>query len=222
MKRGNILAHRGLWRNKNQQNTLDALFGAIEAGFGVETDIRDLDGNVVISHDPPTLNSHGNLEAFLNAIKFSKNKVRCALNIKSDGLAKYWTEAMKNVNPDQFFFFDMSIPDHAVFVNKGLPTYSRVSDVETEILFRQSACGVWVDNFSGYFDQVSKTKELLRNGLRVATVSPELHGRPYMETWQELKRQGIHHDTNWEICTDFPKLAIEFFGETRDDQGDTL
>lgn len=217
MQRCNILAHRGLWSCKNQQNSIDALIDAINAGFGVETDIRDLDGDVVISHDPPTSNSYVDLETFLNVVKSSNPSVRCALNIKSDGLAKYWDEVIKSLNLDQVFFFDMSIPDHAVFINSGLPTYSRVSDVEAEVIFRQSACGVWVDDFSGCFDQVSKAKELLLDGFRVALVSPELHGREYMGTWKRLKREGLHVNSNFEICTDFPELAFEFFKETKND-----
>ena len=213
MRRSNILAHRGLWKSKEKQNTIEALTAAIDAGFGLETDIRDLDGNLVISHDPPTLNAYVNLAAFLEVVIASKSDARLALNIKSDGLAKYWDDVIQNANFDQIFFFDMSVPDHAVFVKAGLRTYARVSDIETEIVFQQSAHGVWVDDFSGNFDQVSKAKELLQNGLRVALVSPELHGRPYLETWKEVKLQRLHCNSSFELCTDFPELAIEFFEE---------
>jgi len=213
MRRSNILAHRGLWKCKEKQNTIEALTAAIDAGFGIETDIRDLDGKLVISHDPPTLNTCVNLAAFLEVVIASKSDARLALNIKSDGLAKYWDDVIKNANFDQIFFFDMSVPDHAVFVKAGLRTYARVSDIETEIVFQQSAHGVWVDDFSGNFDQVSKAKELLQNGLRVALVSPELHWRPYLETWKEVKLQRLHCNSSFELCTDFPELAIEFFEE---------
>ncbi|EAI9482035.1 hypothetical protein GZ521_001197 [Campylobacter upsaliensis] len=36
-----ILAHRGFWREKNEQNTLASLAKAFEMGFGIETDLRD-------------------------------------------------------------------------------------------------------------------------------------------------------------------------------------
>ena len=48
-----ILAHRGVWQNPVEKNSAAALRRALENGFGVETDIRDLDGQLVISHDPP-------------------------------------------------------------------------------------------------------------------------------------------------------------------------
>ncbi|EOW0926690.1 hypothetical protein ACN2DH_001486 [Campylobacter upsaliensis] len=36
-----ILAHRGFWREKNEQNTLASLAKAFDMGFGIETDLRD-------------------------------------------------------------------------------------------------------------------------------------------------------------------------------------
>ncbi len=36
-----ILAHRGFWREKKEQNSLASLAKAFEMGFGIETDLRD-------------------------------------------------------------------------------------------------------------------------------------------------------------------------------------
>ena len=55
-----IIAHRGLWQDtknpndKSAQNTLKAFERAFEGGFGVETDLRDFAGQIVISHDIAT------------------------------------------------------------------------------------------------------------------------------------------------------------------------
>ena len=38
-----ILAHRGFWREKKEQNSLASLAKAFEMGFGIETDLRDGD-----------------------------------------------------------------------------------------------------------------------------------------------------------------------------------
>ncbi len=46
-----ILAHRGIWNKKLKKNSLDALTLALDMGFGIETDIRDRNGVLVISHD---------------------------------------------------------------------------------------------------------------------------------------------------------------------------
>ena len=48
----NIIAHRGLWsEDVNFQNTKLAFQNALKNGFGIETDIRDSNGELVISHD---------------------------------------------------------------------------------------------------------------------------------------------------------------------------
>jgi glycerophosphoryl diester phosphodiesterase len=52
--RSRILAHRGYWLEPGEKNSLSAFRRAFEGGFGIETDIRDLDGELVVSHDPPT------------------------------------------------------------------------------------------------------------------------------------------------------------------------
>jgi glycerophosphoryl diester phosphodiesterase len=48
-----IIAHRGFWKMKSEQNTMAAFQRAIENGFGIETDFRYHAGNLVISHDLP-------------------------------------------------------------------------------------------------------------------------------------------------------------------------
>lgn len=46
-----IISHRGLWKQPHEQNTKGALELSLSSGFGVETDIRDFNGSLVISHD---------------------------------------------------------------------------------------------------------------------------------------------------------------------------
>lgn len=45
-----IIAHRGLWKHPAERNTLTAFENAFKTGFGIETDIRDCLGKIVISH----------------------------------------------------------------------------------------------------------------------------------------------------------------------------
>ena len=48
-----ILAHRGCWDTKMVKgNTLEAFKLAWNLGYGIETDVRDVGGEVVIEHDP--------------------------------------------------------------------------------------------------------------------------------------------------------------------------
>ena len=86
MLRANILAHRGLWELPLEANSLESIDRALKGGFGIETDIRDLDGKLVISHDPPSAGDAFDLKTLLELYRKSKASSRVALNIKSDGL----------------------------------------------------------------------------------------------------------------------------------------
>ena len=45
-----IISHRGIGFRK-EQNTLGAFAECFKSGFGIETDIRDYNGKLVVSHD---------------------------------------------------------------------------------------------------------------------------------------------------------------------------
>ena len=46
-----ILAHRGAWNTSDEKNTVLAIKRAFCHGWGIETDVRDYCGKLVISHD---------------------------------------------------------------------------------------------------------------------------------------------------------------------------
>ena len=48
-----IISHRGYWNTPAEKNTIHAFQRSFALGFGTETDIRDLKGELVISHDMP-------------------------------------------------------------------------------------------------------------------------------------------------------------------------
>lgn len=214
MRKQNILAHRGLWRKKEQQNTLSALVEALENGFGVETDLRDHNGEIAISHDPVLNSNFVSFSKFAFLMKSEFNG-RVALNIKADGLQTkiYSLQPSLNKISGQYYFFDMSIPDEQLFRKYKLPVYSRVSEYEMLNSDKYIDAGVWIDNFTGDFDQLYNAEKLLSLGYRVTIVSPELHGRSYDELWQKLKSQKISANANLELCTDFPFEAYEFLGD---------
>ena len=53
MRRSRVIAHRGFWLRPDEKNTPTAFARALSEGFGIETDFRDLGGDLVISHHPP-------------------------------------------------------------------------------------------------------------------------------------------------------------------------
>ena len=107
-----ILAHRGLWETPVDKNTRAALRRALAEGFGIETDIRDFDGRLVISHDPPRAEAM-HLDDFLDDYVQSGGLGLLALNIKADGLQPALAEALadRRIGPDRYFVFDMAVPD---------------------------------------------------------------------------------------------------------------
>lgn len=213
MKIKNILAHRGCWSSTVRQNSRAAIYSALSNGFGLETDIRDFDGEIVISHDPPK--SKFDLSCFdlFQMMQTNRFDGRIALNVKSDGLQnmlKYQLSQFNDIS-GHLFVFDMSVPDMLQYKNAGLQFYSRTSDIEPFIALQDSAFGVWVDNFYGEFDQIKIAKSIIDRGLRVSLVSPELHGREHLGLWRDIKNSGLYLHSSFEICTDFPFEALEYF-----------
>ena len=84
----------------------------------------------------------------------------------------------------------MSVPDSLLYQKINFPYYSRVSEYETDLNLISTAEGVWVDNFSGNFEQIEFSKKILRMGKRVAFVSPELHQRSY-DVVEKSSMQGF-------------------------------
>ena len=80
-----ILAHRGYWKIESEKNTLQAFQRAFESGYGIETDVRDYMGKLVISHNV----ADEKCPLFEDVLKLY-NKTKCkeylAINIKADGL----------------------------------------------------------------------------------------------------------------------------------------
>lgn len=214
MFRSSILAHRGLFLSESEKNSPEALRRALNEGFGIETDLRDLNGRVVISHDPPQGSPPpSTLEWLLEQVASSPSAGKVGLNIKSDGLSSMIESKLEAIEleAERFFVFDMSIPDCLSYLNGALPVYSRISDYEPVPTFLDRAQGVWVDNFSGSFQQVKCARELIGQGVRVAVVSPELHRRNHESLWNEIDEEGLHLSPLFELCTDFPMEAANRF-----------
>jgi glycerophosphoryl diester phosphodiesterase len=210
-----IIAHRGLWRQPEDKNTVAALRRALEAGFGIETDLRDHDGRLVIAHDPAS-DTAPLFEEFLAAVGPSvRDTAMLALNVKSDGLQPLLTEALRAVDPDSVYVFDMSVPDTLGYLaNTPAPVFVRQSEHETEPVLYEAAAGVWLDAFERDWYGPELIHRHLDNGKIVAVVSPELHHRPYQMLWEMLRQ--FKGESGWErlqLCTDHPDAAREFFND---------
>lgn len=215
MKRLEILAHRGLWNELNLSNSIESLYLALSKGYGVEFDLRDYRGEIVISHDiadelSPTFHS------FLDMIKDFINSKPLALNVKADGLQNLLIHQLQSFNLSNYFLFDMSFPETIKYRRLNLNYFTRVSDYECYCYDAKSS-GLWVDCFESDFTNFNLLQSISESGKQFVFVSPELHKRPHLTFWKSLKvwldQNPIEIRNNTMICTDFPERADEYFNE---------
>ena len=210
-----ILCHRGYWKEENERNTIKSIRAALESGRGIESDIRDLDKMLVISHDLPDKQSPMAEEVFKLMAEY-ENKYCFAINIKSDGLKDILMEQLQKYHIVNYFVFDMSVPQIIEYQEKGIRYYTRQSEYEKQPVLYREAAGVWIDAFE---DDSWITEELIyehqKNGKKICVVSPDLHQRDNIIFWNRLLTFKI----NWQeimLCTDYPDDAISFFEKNKE------
>lgn len=206
-----LLAHRGVWSEKAEQNTLDAYRRAFSAGWGVELDVRDFAGVLVIAHDPP-LGPGLTFAEVLDLARTYDPTPWIAVNIKADGLAAGLRAALEAAGFATAFVFDMAVPDALAHLRAGLCVFTRHSEVETVPAFYDRAAGIWLDAFEGTV-AADAIRTHLDAGKRVAVVSPELHGRPHRAAWADWREAlaGADPGERLMLCTDHPAEAEAFF-----------
>ena len=205
-----IISHRGYWKSSDKKNSIKSFFRSFDLGFGTETDIRDYNGKLVISHDIPI----GNEIVFLDFLELvasfdNSEHLTLALNIKSDGLASHLLDCIKRFPTLDYFVFDMSVPDMANYINTGIPTFTRVSEVEQSPVWLDQSSGIWLDAFYSDWYSLDFLEGILKTCERVCIVSPELHARDYMPLWSRLN--NLKQFDNLLLCTDRPEEASHFF-----------
>jgi glycerophosphoryl diester phosphodiesterase len=214
-----ILAHRGFWHTAVEKNSLEAFERAFAAGFGVELDVRDFDGELVISHDP----ARATCPRFALVLALYRRygmPGRLAINIKADGLAPQIARMTDDAGMRKaVFVFDMSIPDMISYVEQHIPTFSRCSEYERTPALPEACAGVWLDAFTTPWADESRMTAFLDEGKAVALVSPELHGKPHEEAWS-VWRSALRATKPGKpvmICTDLPAEAKRFFLDEKHD-----
>ena len=201
-----ILCHRGYWKIPAEKNTLTAFERGFNLGLGTETDLRDLNGQLVISHDPP----EGGVMTFEEFLAITPKDAFLALNVKSDGLAKKASQALKSHGHKAYVFFDMSVPDMLPYIQLGAPVAARLSEHEPWVdSLMNSAAYIWLDAFQGEWYDSDYLKRLLATEKQVLVVSSELHGRSKDLQWALL--DSFSQSDKLTLCTDLPEIALERF-----------
>jgi len=204
-----ILSHRGYWVEETEKNTKTAFLRSFGLGFGTETDLRDCNGNLVISHDPP----NGSEMMFRELLLLCPDGITLALNIKADGLAGKMKQELSRFPLIDSFVFDMSIPDMRGYINDDNSVFARMSEVESVPPWIEKCEGVWLDAFEDIWYDVKTIDGLLRMGKKVCIVSSELHKRDYFNLWDMLKNSPEFINSNKTyLCTDYPEKAKLYFG----------
>jgi hypothetical protein len=206
----NIISHRGYWCTDEEKNTEVAFERSFSLGFGTETDLRDRNGELVIAHDLST-ESDLSFKVFCDIYLKNTGKLLLAINIKADGLATKLKESLERHGINNYFLFDMSVPDLRVSLAAGLICFTRVSDVETEPCYYGACKGIWLDGFYSDWYRSKDLFQFLRDGKQVCLVSSELHKRDPMPLWRMLKDAGMHREPQFTLCTDRPESAKLYF-----------
>ncbi len=162
---------------------------------GIEFDVRDSDGKIIVTHDPFTT---GQLfEDFLFYCDPSKFYI---VNIKSEGIEYRILELLKEHSIQNFFFLDCSIPMMVKlgkqYTNKLAVRFSEYESIETVKKMASLVEWVWVDTFTKIPLTQEQQEELHQLGLKLCFVSPELQGQPNKvnEYIQELHNKQINLD----------------------------
>lgn len=206
-----IISHRGFWIKEEEKNSIEAFERSFSLGFGTETDIRDFNGELVISHDIPT-DKEITLKRFFEIFNSFDPTLPLALNIKSDGLQSHIFKLLKEYNILNYFVFDMSVPDALGYLRMNIDAYTRESEHEQIPSYYKTAKGVWMDEFNDSWIQPEDIKKHLNNNKDVCIVSPELHKREHLSEWNKYRESfNFVANKSLHICTDKPKEAKEFF-----------
>lgn len=198
-----VLSHRGYWLDAEEKNSRRAFIRTVENGFGTETDVRDHNGSLVISHDVPV---GGELRLAEVIDMFQGSGLTLALNIKADGLGD--TLAAEMARADfPWFAFDMSVPETFRYYKMGLPYFTRCSDIEPFPVLYEPSGGIWLDAFESEWYGATDILSHLERGKSVCVVSSELHGREPAQLWSELRQ--LRQSSLLMLCTDHPREAVE-------------
>lgn len=220
-----ILAHRANLRGPDPatENTLAMTAAALEAGFGIETDLRrDAEGRDYIAHDPAAWTLETDFAAFADL--FRQHPQCCiAMNVKELGYEAHLLarQLAGDFGADSFLFdfelLERDTPGRSQRFIRSLPEgdrailASRVSDrgESIEQALAIPAQIVWLDEFDGPWATAADVATLHAAGRQVFMVSPELHGvgdGARRRRWAEFCSWGLDG-----LCTDFPLEARTFF-----------
>ena len=165
-----FIAHRV---NQLDETIAAEVFGAAD---GIEFDIRDTGGDIVVQHDPFL---GGQL--FTDFLKFCPSNKFYIVNVKSEGIERRAIADLESCGIKQFFLLDCSIPMMIRLGKEGerrlAVRFSEYESLATVGVMASFVSWVWVDVFT-QLPLTNTIETSIRNhGLKLCLVSPELQGQ---------------------------------------------
>jgi hypothetical protein len=165
-----FIAHRV---NQLNETVAAEVFGAAD---GIEFDIRDTGGEIVVQHDPFLTG-----QRFTDFLKFCPSNKFYIVNVKAEGIEQRAIADLEAHGITQFFLLDCSIPMMVRLGKLGerrlavrFSEYESLATVEAMAPF---VSWVWVDVFT-QLPLTNAIETSIRNhGLKLCLVSPELQGQ---------------------------------------------
>lgn len=178
---------------------------------GIEVDLKNQNGEIVLSHDPIQINKK---YVKLKKLFEKNNSGFYALNIKEDGLSHLLKELIITYNVKNYMCFDLSTPEEYQYKKLGLKVFKRFGDLDPDYTTQNNYPGTLFDVFKNQ-NQLQYIKKLKKYNFPTTAlvISPELHRNPYLRTWK-LYAQNLPL-TNFYLCTDYPQEARDFFNNAK-------
>jgi hypothetical protein len=144
---------------------------------GIEVDLRDSRGKLVLWHDPFPPEDAPLFEDFL---KHYRHRL-IILNVKSERIEVPILDLMQQHQITDYFFLDSSYPMIRHLVQRGehriAVRFSEFEPIESALALAGDVEWVWVDCFTKMPLDPAQYQRLRRH-FRLCAVSPELQGRP--------------------------------------------
>ena len=165
-----FIAHRV---NQLDETIAAEVFGAAD---GIEFDIRDTGGDIVVQHDPFLSG-----QLFTDFLKFCPSNKFYIVNVKSEGIERRAIADLESCGIKQFFLLDCSIPMMVRLGKEGerrlAVRFSEYESLATVGVMASFVSWVWVDVFT-QLPLTNTIETSIRNhGLKLCLVSPELQGQ---------------------------------------------
>jgi len=159
---------------EHRVNTIEHL-KRVPKDRGIEVDIRDYDGELLLTHDPFTQGER--LEDLLAVY----DHALIILNVKCDGLEGQILDLVKKYDIQDYFFLDVANPTLVRLANQGVhqiaARFSEYEPVESALALAGKVDWVWVDCFSK-LPLTEETYAQLKEHFNICLVSPEMQGFP--------------------------------------------